>query len=121
MLERGSVVLINLDPTKGHEQRGIRPGVVVSDLEVSGDQRFPMMCLVPLTSTPGDGALYPRIAPGACGLKRESYALVDQLRAISKSRVRRIYGRIDPRELDAIDRGLYLFLGLQAPQEAITY
>ena len=95
MLKRGSVVLVDLDPAKGHEQHGIRPGIVVSDLEVSSDQRFPMMCIVPVTSTPGDGALYPRIAPGAGGLQRESYALVDQLRAISKSRVRRVYGRIE--------------------------
>ena len=100
--------ITNLDPTKGHEQRGIRPGVVVSDLEVSADQRFPMMCIVPVTSTPGEGALYPRIASGASGLKRESYALVNQLQAISKSRVRRIYSRIDPIELEAIDRGLFL-------------
>jgi len=121
MLKRGTVVLVDLDPTAGHEQSGIRPGVVVSDLEVSSDRRFPMMCIVPVTSTPGEGALYPRIVPGVSGLKRESYALVDQLRAISKSRVRRVYGHIDPMELKALDRGLYLFLGLQAPEQAITY
>ncbi|TVR85113.1 MAG: type II toxin-antitoxin system PemK/MazF family toxin, partial [Trueperaceae bacterium] len=29
MIERGSVVLVDLDPTVGHEQRGLRPCVVV--------------------------------------------------------------------------------------------
>ena len=54
------------------------------------------------------------------GLKRESYALVDQLRAIRKSRVRRVYGRVDPMELKAVDLGLYLFLGLRAPEKRIN-
>ncbi len=30
-LERGTVVLLALDPTVGHEQRGVRPCIVVSD------------------------------------------------------------------------------------------
>ncbi|MBI4515504.1 MAG: type II toxin-antitoxin system PemK/MazF family toxin [Deltaproteobacteria bacterium] len=30
-LDRGSVILLDLDPTVGHEQRGVRPCVVVSD------------------------------------------------------------------------------------------
>ncbi len=121
MLRRGSVVVVDLDPTVGHEQRGIRPAIVVSEPEVSTDQRFPMLCVVPVTSTPGEGALYPKLGPGQSGLKKEAYAPVDQLRAIHKLRVRRIYGRIHPNELEAIDRGLYLFLGLRAPESEITY
>jgi len=121
MLRRGSVVVVDLDPTVGHEQRGIRPAVVVSDPEASTDQRFPMLCVVPVTSTPGEGALYPKLVPGQSGLEKESYALVDQLRAIHKLRIRRVYGRIHPSELEAIDRGLYLFLGLGAPESEITY
>ena len=30
-LDRGSVVLVGLDPTVGHEQRGLRPCIAVSD------------------------------------------------------------------------------------------
>ena len=33
-LARGSVVLVDLEPTLGHEQRGVRPCVVVSDPDV---------------------------------------------------------------------------------------
>ncbi len=36
-LDRGAVVLVALDPTIGHEQRGVRPCVVVSDPDA--DQR----------------------------------------------------------------------------------
>ena len=80
-----------------------------------------MLCVVPVTSTPGEGALYPRLAPGQSGLTRESYALVDQLRAVHKSRIQRVYGRVDSIELEAIDRGLYLFLGLRPPESQVAY
>lgn len=40
----GTVVLLDMDPTVGHEQRGVRPCVVVSDPDVVSDQRFPLLC-----------------------------------------------------------------------------
>lgn len=58
-LARGTIVMVTLDPTFGHEQQRIRPCVVVTDPEVLEDQRFPMLCVVPIAKTPGEGALYP--------------------------------------------------------------
>jgi mRNA interferase MazF len=112
-LERGAVVLVALDPTVGHEQRGTRPCVVVSDPEVTADQRFPMVGVIPLTGTPGQGALYPALALGASGLRKPSFALIDQLRSVDKRRIRRIFGQITSDELGAVDLGLLLYLGLE--------
>src|SRR5580693_309612 len=67
-LVRGAVVVVELDPTFGHEQRGVRPCVVVSDPDVIGGQRFPLICVLPVTGTPGEGILYPPLAPGRSGL-----------------------------------------------------
>lgn len=39
-LERGTLVLVELDPTVGHEQRGVRPCIAVSDPAVNAEQRF---------------------------------------------------------------------------------
>jgi mRNA interferase MazF len=111
-LGRGSLVLLDLDPTIGHEQRGTRPCIVVSDPEVVNDQHYPLVAIVPVTGTSGEGALYPQLDPGTSGLSKTSYALVDHLRSVDKQRVRRVYGRISPREQDAFDEGLRLFLGL---------
>jgi mRNA interferase MazF len=69
-LERGTVVLLELDPTVGHEQRGVRPCIVVSDPDVIADQRFPLTAIVPVTRTPGEGALYPSLQPGRSGLTK---------------------------------------------------
>lgn len=111
--DRGTVVLLNLDPTLGHEQRGSRPCIVVSDPDATADQRFPLVAIVPVTGTPGDGALYPALQPGASGLTKTSYALVDHVRSVDKRRIHRVFGVIAGSELDALDDGLALFLGLR--------
>jgi mRNA interferase MazF len=114
-LGRGTVVLIDLDPTLGHEQRGVRPCVVVSDLAVVADQRYPLLCVVPITGTPGQGALYPLLSPGPSGLAKPSYALIDHLRSIDKRRVRKVFGQLPQAELRSLNEGLSLFLGLPGP------
>jgi mRNA interferase MazF len=111
-LGRGAVVLVELDPTLGHEQRGVRPCIVVSDPQVISDQRFPLVCVVPVTGTPGQGLLYPSLTPGDSGLARQSFALIDHLRSIDKRRVRRVFGEIAGQEMAAVDEGLAVFLGL---------
>jgi len=112
ILERGSVALVGLDPTVGHEQRGQRPCVVVSDPVILRDQRYPLVGIVPVTGTPADGALYPMLEPGRSGLRKISFALVDQVRSVDKRRVRRVYGRVSADELRRISEGLMLFFGL---------
>ncbi len=115
-VDRGTVVLVELDPTAGHEQRGVRPCIAVSDPAVNAEQRFPLIAVVPVTGTLGTGALYPALRPGASGLVKESSALIDHLRAIDKRRIRRIFGHVSAIELAAIDQGLGLFLGLGTTQ-----
>jgi mRNA interferase MazF len=111
-LGRGAVVVVELDPTAGREQRGTRPCVVVSDPEVISEQRFPLVWVVPVTGTPGEGLLYPPLAPGQSGLARRSFALIDHLRSIDKRRVRRVFGELAREEMVAIDEGLAVYLGL---------
>jgi mRNA interferase MazF len=115
-VDRGTVVLVEVDPTVGHEQRGVRPCIAVSDPTVNTEQRFPLIAVVPVTATLGTGALYPVLTPGASGLVKESSALIDHLRAIDKRRIRRIFGQVSGTELTAIDQGLELFLGLGTTQ-----
>jgi len=112
-LERGTVVLVALDPTVGHEQRGVRPCIIVSDPDVGSDQTFPLVAIVPVTGTRSAGALYPRLTPGPSGLTKVSFALIDHVRSVDKRRVRRLFGVISDDELAAIDGSLCLFLALR--------
>ena len=86
--------------------------LVVSDPAVAAARRFPLLCVVPLTTAPGEGALYPRLAPGRNGLRKPAHALVEQVRSVDKRRVRRVYGTIPDAALAAVEEGLRLHLGL---------
>ena len=70
------------------------------------------MCVVPVTGTPGEGLLYPPLAPGQSGLAKRSFALTDQLRSIDKRRIRRMFGELAREEMAGIDEGVAAFLGL---------
>jgi len=112
-LVRGDVVRVNLDPTIGHEQQGLRPCVVVSALVAAAHQRFPMLVIVPITGTSHPGPLYPALdATPQSRLTKPSYALVDHVRAVDKRRAVKLLGRISTGELRAIDQGLQLLFGL---------
>jgi mRNA-degrading endonuclease toxin of MazEF toxin-antitoxin module len=50
-------------------------------------------------------------------LTKTSCALLDQLRSVDKRRVRRIFGEVARGELEAIDEGLLLLLGLEGGGE----
>lgn len=109
---RGAVVVVGLDPVMGHEQRGVRPCIVVSDPDIIQDQRFRLLCVVPVTGTMGEGLLYPALTPGKSGLTKRSCAMIDQLRSIDKGRVRAVLGELAADEVGMIDDGLAAFLGL---------
>ena len=111
-VDRGTVVLVELAPTVGHEQRGVRPCIAVSDPAVNSDQRFPLIAVVPVAGTAGVGALYPALLPGTSALTKPSFALVDHVRSIDKRRIRRMFGQVSSGELANIDQALELFLGL---------
>jgi len=110
--DRGAVVLVGLDPTLGHEQRGVRPCIVASDPDIINSQRFRMLCVIPVTGTLGEGLLYPALAPGKSGLTKRSCAMIDQLRSIDKGRVRAVLGELSKEEIAQVDDGLTAFLGL---------
>jgi mRNA-degrading endonuclease toxin of MazEF toxin-antitoxin module len=51
-LDRGTLILVDLEASLGHEQQGTRPCVVLSDAAVNSSQRFPLIAVVPVTATP---------------------------------------------------------------------
>lgn len=50
MVKQGDIIKINLDPTKGHEQGGWRPALIISNNEFI--KRAKMVIVLPITSNP---------------------------------------------------------------------
>ena len=105
----GDVLLCDLNPVAGREQGGIRPVVVVSHDRY---EVIPGLFLaIPLTSR--DRGLEHHVqvpADSRTGLQRVSYAMTEQIRAMSEERTGRRLGKLDDESLTAISRYLHLFI-----------
>ncbi|MGL5817990.1 MAG: type II toxin-antitoxin system PemK/MazF family toxin [Phycicoccus sp.] len=78
---RGDVVWLSMDPTEGREQRGHRPHLVLSDERLA--HRMGLVIAVPMTSAPRPWATRVELDEG-------SYAIAEQPRTFSTSRVTRV-------------------------------
>jgi mRNA interferase MazF len=106
---QGNVVWANPDPTRGHEQAKARPFVIVS---VDHLNRSPLALsvAVPLTRTDFANALHLAIEPPEGGLSERSYAMPEQLRALSHERIARRLGALRPATLAELLRRCRLLL-----------
>ncbi len=91
---------------------------MVSDSDVISGQRYPLVCVAPITEAAGE---YPAFAPGRSGLANRSFALIDHLRSLDKRRIRRVFGEVATEEMIALDEGLKQFLGLGEGLESSEY
>ncbi len=93
----------------GREQGGIRPVVVVSHHRYAV---IPGLFLaVPLTSRDRGLAHHVEVpADNGTGLKQASFAMTEQVRAMSDQRAGRQLGRVSSETLTAISRYLRLFI-----------
>ncbi|WP_426235704.1 type II toxin-antitoxin system PemK/MazF family toxin [Pararhizobium sp. DWP1-1-3] len=76
----GDIYLVNLDPTRGSEQSGIRPILIISSNLMHEKSRRVIVC--PITSNMEAWATKVALA---AGLKTVGMVLADQIRAIDKS------------------------------------
>lgn len=79
MLRQGAIVLISLDPTRGHEQRGRRPVLVVSSTAFNELTRTPIT--LPITSG-GNFARTAGFAVELAGTNTTGIIRCDQPRAL---------------------------------------
>ncbi len=109
-LWRGSVAWADLSPTRGREQAGQRPVVVVAS---HGYLETVTALVVVLPVTTVDRG-WPNHVPlrGAHGLDRASWAMAEQPRTIARDRIRGVVGMVDDATLGDIDVYLRDFLDL---------
>ncbi len=96
-IERGDVIWINFPPTKGHEQSGLRPAVVISPVEYNSFSGLVLAC--PMTTKHKDYFFEVAIE----GPKGKSFVLVDQIRSIDiKERIKKKDGKLKESEINEI-------------------
>lgn len=105
--------MANLDPTQGSEQGKQRPVVVMSRDAIN--QSSPVVIVVPVTDLTNKKRIYPSqvvLKAGEGGLKMDSVALGEQVRAISVTRFATRLGQLTPQSIVAIGAALKTALDL---------
>lgn len=101
MIYQWHCFIASLDPTKGSEQAGSRPVIVVSREQIN--QLIPVVNVIPLTShKSAKRTIYPNevlLPAGSAGLKVDSIALCYQIRTLDKSRLQRDLGELHSESL----------------------
>ena len=109
-MKRGDVYLVSLEPVVGSETGKTRPAVVVqNDL---ANRTSPTVNVIPVTSS--TARVFPfqvRLGAGEGGLERAGKALCEQIRTVSRQRLKRRLGQLPPERLReiraAVDRHLW--------------
>lgn len=93
-MQKGDIYYVEIPLSMGHEQAGLRPAIIV---QASGIEKLPTVLIVPLTSKlkAADFPFTFLIEPDHINnLDVTSVALVFQLRAIDKKRLKNKIGKI---------------------------
>jgi mRNA interferase MazF len=112
-VRRGDVFDARLDPVEGSEQAGSRPVIVISRDAIN--VASPVVVVVPCTTFRTGRRIYPSQvllhAPDG-GLRADSIALGEQIRAVAITRMGARRGTLSPEALRRLERALLITLDL---------
>ena len=86
-INKWEIYFCNLNPTRGSEQRGIRPVIIISNDSVNHNLR--VSTVIPLSSIKINSKTYPteiNLTSGITGLSKDSVAMLQQIRTVAHDR-----------------------------------
>ncbi|MGH2560477.1 MAG: type II toxin-antitoxin system PemK/MazF family toxin [Thermomicrobiales bacterium] len=108
---RGEVWQVDLDPTRGHEQAGVRPAVIVS-VDRFNHGPAGLVVVVPITRTERRNPFRVEVLAPEAGLTDRSFVKCEDVRSISLERLRRKRGDLALTTMDVIEDRLRILFGL---------
>ena len=108
---RAEVWLVNLDPSRGHEQAGRRPGLVVS-VDLFNHGPAGLVVMLPISTVAKGIPFHVEVNPPEGGLKQKSFVRCEDVRSIAKERLLRRYGTVSTHTMGAIEDRLRILLNL---------
>lgn len=109
--KRGELWVADLDPTRGHEQSGRRPILVISE-DLFNTSGADLVIALPLTTQNKRIPYHVNIKPPEGGLTRESFIKCEDIRSISKLRLGPFIGTVDDTTLSSVEQRLRLLIKL---------
>jgi mRNA interferase MazF len=108
---RGEIWLVDLNPTRGHEQGGRRPGLVVS-VDLFNQGPAGLVIVIPITTKEKGIPLHVEIKAPEGGLTKRSFIKCEDIRSVSRERLVQRLGQITRSTLDAVEDRLRILLNL---------
>lgn len=102
---------MDLNPTRGHEQAGKRPALVVST-DAFNQSRVGLAVVLPLTTTERGIPLHVPVMPPEGGVRRQSYVKCEDIRSIAVERLVEYWGAITQDTLALVEDRLRILLEL---------
>jgi len=106
---RGDILWVDLDPTRGREQAGRRPILVLSQ-DVFNERSGTVIAVALTSQEPSVG--YPlAVEVRSIALPKRSWVKIGQIRTLSTERLGDFIGRLSPEELQSVVEGLNEIIG----------
>ncbi len=108
--KRGEIWMVNFNPGRGSEQKGIRPALVIqNDI---GNQYAATTIVAALTTTIKSYPVTVMVPRGKGGLKKESMINLAQILTVAKERLTRRVGALEKDKMVEVDGAIKISLGL---------
>ncbi len=106
---RGDIVWADLDPTKGHEQAGSRPVLILSH-DVFNERSGTVIAMA-LTSQPQRAGFPLTYEVRDTQLPKKAWVKISQIRTLSIQRLGKKMGKLKSEEMDMLIEGLNEIIG----------
>jgi mRNA interferase MazF len=106
---RGDIYWADLNPTKGHEQAGLRPVLILSHDVFNA--RSGTVIAMALTSQPQKAGFPLTLQLTSPRLPKDTWVKISQIRTLSTERLSRKLGSVSPEELEQAIEGLNEIIG----------
>ena len=107
---RGDIWSI-LDPTLGSKQSGTRPALVIS-VDKFNHGPAGLMVVLPITSKDKKQPIHVPIRPPEGGLSMLSFVKCEDIRSVSKERLKRFYGTVSAQTPTEVEKRIRMLLNL---------
>ncbi|MGD0517662.1 MAG: type II toxin-antitoxin system PemK/MazF family toxin [Thermoguttaceae bacterium] len=106
---RGDIYWANLNPTRGREQSGLRPVLVISH-DVFNERSGTVIALA-VTSQESRAGFPLTMEIKSTKLPKQSWVKIGQIRTLALERLGKKLGRVSPEELNRVIEGLNEIVG----------
>ena len=108
---RGEIWFVDLNPVRGHEQAGHRPGLVIS-VDAFNHGPAGLVAIIPITKKEKGIPFHVAISPPEGGVSKKSFIKCEDIRSVSTERLFKCLGMVSSHTLKAVEERLKILLDL---------